>query len=479
MTSAAESKTDHAPADRLPGILVSLKDAARAHVLSHDERIEALDALQRAIVAHKDAIADAISNDFGSRSKHESLMGDLFPILGTIKHTKLHLRDWMEPEDRATNLSNLPSRCELLKQPCGVVGIISPWNYPWLAALSPLVAALAAGNRAMLKPSELSPRSSELLRTLVAATFAADLVTVITGDARVGERFAQLPFDHLVFTGSTRVGKLVMRAASENLVPVTLELGGKSPAIVAADFNARTAAARIMAGKTFNAGQTCVAPDYALVPVSSKLTFVEACRSAVAEMYPRLEKNSDYTAIVSDPHYVRLRRHVDDAKSRGAEVIELNPAGETLDAAARKLAPTLVLDPTDEMLCMQEEIFGPVLPIKTYSRLDEALAYVNAHPHPVALYYFSHDRASINRVLTETKSGGVTVNETLVQFVQSDLPYGGVGQSGMGQCRGREGFDALTHKKPVFFQSRIHTRGLLSPPYGTVANGLLRLLLGS
>jgi coniferyl-aldehyde dehydrogenase len=479
LTSAVESnETLAVPADRLGAVLARLRAAARAHVPSYDERIDALDALGRAILARTDSIAEAISRDFGNRSRHESFMGDVFPVLGAIQHAKVHLRDWMEPEDRATNWINLPSRCEVLHQPLGVVGIIAPWNYPVQLALSPLVAALAAGNRAMIKPSELSPRTSDLLGDVVAEAFDADRVTVVTGDGQVGEAFASLPFDHLVFTGSTRVGKLVMQAASENLVPVTLELGGKSPAIVGADFDVRGAAARIMAGKTFSAGQSCIAPDYALVPDASRPAFVAACRAAVARMYPTLENNPDYTAIVDDRHHARVRRTVEDARARGAEVVEINPAGEPLDPAKRKFAPTLIVDPTEEMLCLKEEIFGPVLPIVAYRHLDDAIEYVNARPRPLALYYFGHDRSAIDRVLTETTSGGVSINETMLHILQNDLPYGGIGPSGMGQYHGRAGFDALTHAKPVFHQSRIHTRRLLSPPYGKMADRLLRLLLG-
>jgi coniferyl-aldehyde dehydrogenase len=347
-----------------------------------------------------------------------------------------------------------------------------------LLALSPLVAALAAGNRAMIKPSELVPETAALLRDLVAETFPEDQVTVVTGGAEVGEEFSRLAFDHLVFTGSTRVGRIVMRAASENLVPVTLELGGKSPVIVGPDFDVRTAAERIIAGKTFNAGQTCIAPDFVMVPPALRAAFVEACKGAVAKLYGSLLKNPDYTAIVNDRHYARIRAYLDDAKASGAEVIELNPAGETLDAGERKMAPTLVLGATDAMLCMKEEIFGPVLPVVTYASLDEAIAYVNDHPRPLALYYFGHDRAAVDRILSETTSGGVTINETMLQFAQDDLPFGGVGPSGMGHYHSREGFETFSKKKPVFRQSRIHTTGFLRPPYGKLADRLLGLLLG-
>jgi len=476
-----KSEVFHEPAsaEGLAATLRLLKDAARkSGPPTYDQRIESLEKLEGSLIRRKDAIAKAIARDFGNRSKHETLIADIFVVLGSIKHTRAHLRDWMEPEDRETAFVFMPATCQLVSQPLGVVGIISPWNYPVQLALGPLVAALAAGNRAMLKPSELVPETAALLHDLIAEAFPPDQVTVITGGSDVGEAFARLPFDHLVFTGSTRVGKLVMRAASENLVPVTLELGGKSPTIVGTDFNPRVAAERIVAGKTFNAGQTCVAPDYVMVPSGKREAFVEACKTSMAKMFPTLEKNPDYTSIVNDKHYARVRSYVDDAKAHGATIVELNPASESLDPGTRKVALTLVLDATDDMLCMQEEIFGPVLPVRTYEKLDEAIAYVNEHPRPLALYYFRHDSRSIDRVLSETVSGGVTINETMLHAVQDDLPFGGVGWSGMGQYHGHEGFETFSKKKPIFRQARLNTRGLLLPPYGKMLDRLLAVLIG-
>jgi coniferyl-aldehyde dehydrogenase len=457
-----------------------MKEAQRkSGAPTYEERIASLEKLERALLTRKNAIADTISRDFGNRSRHESMVSEVFIVLGAIKHAKSHLREWMEPEERETSFVFLPARVELRPQPLGVVGIISPWNYPVQLALSPLVGVLAAGNRAIIKPSELVPETAALLRDLVAETFPPDQVAVVTGGPEVGEVFARLPFDHLVFTGSTRVGKIVMRAASENLVPVTLELGGKSPTIVARDFSMRTAAERIAAGKLFNAGQTCIAPDYVMVPAGTRDAFVEAYKAAVAKMYPSLEKNPDYTSIVSDKHRSRIEGYVQDAKTRGARVVEINPAAEGFEGTAtRKMAPALVLDPTDEMMVMQEEIFGPVLPIMTYQSLDEAIAYVNDHPRPLALYLFSNDRDTIDRVLTGTISGGVTVNETMLHVAQDDLPFGGIGPSGMGAYHAKEGFDSFTKKKPVFRQARLNTTGLLRPPYGKTVDRLLKFILG-
>jgi coniferyl-aldehyde dehydrogenase len=447
---------------------------------SFEARVARLDALGKALGARKDAFADAIARDFGHRAKQETLLGDIFPVLSAIDYTKSHLRDWMEPSERETSWPFRPAQSQVVVQPLGVVGILSPWNYPLQLSLVPLVAAIAAGNRAMLKPSELVPLTAELLRELVAATCTEDEVAVITGGPETGEAFASLPFDHLVFTGSTRVGKLVMRAASENLVPVTLELGGKSPVIVGGDFAASAAATRVMTGKAFNAGQSCIAPDYALVPAAMRDAFVAGCKAAAAKLYPSIAKNPDYTSIVSDGHFARLRAHVDDARGHGATVHEFLPAGESPESLreARKIAPTLILDVTPEMTCMGEELFGPLLPVLTYTDLSEAIAYVNDHPRPLALYYFGHHEDDVARVIAETTAGGVGINETMLQILQDDLPFGGVGPSGMGQYHGRYGFDALSKAKPVFRQSRLNATGLLRPPYRGLQNGLLRFLVG-
>jgi coniferyl-aldehyde dehydrogenase len=476
LSSSSEGPLQEVPHPRT--ILLRMQDAQRrCGPPSYDQRLDALERLERTVRARKDALADAVSRDFGHRSRHETLVIEVFLLLEAIKHTKANLREWMEPEERATSWTFLPARSYVIRQPVGVVGIISPWNYPFQLALWPLVGALAGGNRAMIKPSELVPETASFLRDLLADAFAEDEVAVVTGAADVGDAFSRLPFDHLMFTGSTRVGKIVMRNASENLVPVTLELGGKSPVIVAPDFNPRAAAARIMAGKLLNAGQTCVAPDYALVPRGRRDAFVEGCVAAVAKFYPSLANNPDYTSIINDRHWTRLRAYLDDAKQRGASIVEMNPAGETLEGT-RKLAPALVLEPSEETLVMQEEIFGPILPVKTYDALDEAIAYVNDRPHPLGLYFFGLDQEEIDRVLERTMAGGVTINETMLHYTQSELPFGGIGASGMGQYHGRDGFEAFTKKKAVFRQASLNATGLLRPPYGKLLDGMIRLLVG-
>jgi coniferyl-aldehyde dehydrogenase len=445
---------------------------------SYEARIDALERLERSIVRHREDIARAVSADFGTRSRYESLVAEVFVSLNELRHVKKHLQSWLKPESRPVSYVFFPGRNEVRRQPLGLVGIISPWNYPLQLALAPLVGALAAGNRVLIKPSEYVPRTADLLGTMLAGVFTTDQVAVIKGGPEIGDAFARLPFDHLVYTGSTRVGRLVMRAASENLTPLTLELGGKSPVIVADDAPIERAALRIMTGKLYNAGQTCVAPDYVLVPEGKEAAFVEAARRAVAKMHPTLASNPDYTSLINDRHAERVRGYVDDARRKGAEIVEINPAGEAFDPASRKLPPTLVRNPRDEMAVMQEEIFGPVLPVKGYHRLEEAIEYVNARPRPLALYCFSDDRATVQRILDGTISGGVTVNETMLHVAQTDLPFGGVGPSGMGHYHGYEGFLTFSKSKGVFYQGPVDTGALLRPPYGKVIERLLAVLIG-
>ncbi len=444
----------------------------------YDTRIEHLDKLERTILARKHDIAKAVSMDFGNRSKHESFAAEVMIVVNHIKHARAHLHEWMETEPRDVSWMFLPARAEVIMQPVGVVGVMAPWNYPVNLSLGPLVAALAAGNRVLIKPSELTPDTAELLKTIVTETFAPDHVAVVNGGLDAAEAFARLPFDHLLFTGSTRVGKVIMRAAAENLVPVTLELGGKSPAIVGEGYSLQQAAQKIMFGKMFNAGQTCIAPDYAILPRGRVDAFVEECRLAVTQMYPTLASNPDYTTIINDKHFDRLLGYIADARNRGAKIVEINPGKEELDPNSRKMAPTILLHPKDDMLVMQEEIFGPILPIRTYETLDDAIAYVNEHPRPLALYYFDDDQKRIDRVLRDTVSGGVTINDTVLHFAQDDLPFGGTGASGMGHYHGREGFETFTKKKPVFYQSRLSGTKLLWPPYKERIDWVLKLLLG-
>lgn len=440
------------------------------------ERRALLDQLEAMVKDHAAEWAGAISRDFGGRSRHETQLLEVFPALEGIRHARRHVGRWMRPQRRSTSLWFLPGRSSVVPQPLGVVGIVVPWNYPLYLAVGPLVAALAAGNRAMVKMSETTPATGELLARLAERHFPGGEVTVANGGPEVAQAFCRLAFDHLLFTGSSGVGRHVMRAAAEHLTPVTLELGGKSPALVGRGFPVAEAADRVMFGKCLNAGQTCIAPDYALVPEESVAAFVEAARLAVARLYPTLAANPDYTAIVDARHRERLARLVADARAKGASALEVNPGAEDL-AAAGKFAPTLLTGVDASMAVMREEIFGPVLPVVPYRALDEAIAYVNARPRPLALYVFEHDGAAVDRVIALTVSGGVAVNETIVHIAQDDLPFGGVGESGMGRYHGREGFDTFSQRKSVFRQSRLNGLKLFRAPYGRRFESLLRLLL--
>ncbi len=462
---------------QLENIFLTLKSAsAKSPASDCAARQIQLMALDRLLRENQTDLSNAVSQDFGNRSLHETQMLEIFPSLDAVKGVLKHLRGWMRPKRGWASKWFLPARTEIRYQPLGVVGIIVPWNYPILLAIAPLVAALAAGNRVMIKMSEFTPHTGELFAALMARYFSSDLIAVVNGGAETGKAFASLPFDHLLFTGSTAVGRHVMHAAADNLTPVTLELGGKSPVIIGADFPVALAAERIMWGKCLNAGQTCIAPDYVLLPGKSEAEFIAAARVAVAKLYPRLKDNPDYTSIVSNRHVQRLAGYLDDARAKGAGVSEINPAGEDL-SGCRKVAPTLVTQVNDGMRIMQDEIFGPLLPLLTYESLDDAIRYVNQHPRPLALYYFGYDQLSLERVLGETIAGGVTVNETILHISQEDLPFGGVGPSGMGHYHGRFGFETFSKAKPVFRQSRLNGLKLFHPPFGKRFEALIRLLL--
>jgi coniferyl-aldehyde dehydrogenase len=385
----------------------------------------------------------------------------------------------MRPSRRATSpriLGWLGGKAELRWQPKGVVGLISPWNFPVNLTFAPLAGVLAAGNRVMIKPSEATPATSDLLKAMFESAFDEEEIAVVTGGPEVGRAFAGLAFDHLLFTGGTSIGRDVMRAAAENLVPVTLELGGKSPVIVGRSADLPVAAARIMNGKTFNAGQICLAPDYVLAPADRVDAFVEAAKASVNRMFPTIRDNPDYTAIVSDRHYGRLMGLLDDARAKGAKVVEINPAGEDLrQQPHRRIAPTLILDPTDDMKVMKEEIFGPLLPVKPYQAVDDAIAYVNAHARPLGLYYFGTDDTERERVLQHTISGGATVNDVLMHVAQEELPFGGIGPSGMGAYHGYDGFCEFSHRRSVYHQMKrdIGPLRMLRPPFGA---GIARFL---
>ncbi|MGE3142417.1 MAG: coniferyl aldehyde dehydrogenase [Hyphomonadaceae bacterium] len=430
------------------------------------ERLERCVAL---LSLHKEDIVAALGADFGARSADMSRLTDIAAAIAPLKFARAKLEGWMRPERRQVEapLGLIGAKAEVRFQPKGVVGIISPWNFPVQLTFAPLAGVLAAGNRCLIKPSELTPATGALLAQLFSLFFKPEEAAVVTGGPEIGAAFAALPFDHLVFTGSGAVAKHVMRAAAENLTPLTLELGGKSPVILSRTADLEKAAARIMAGKTMNAGQICLAPDYLLAPSALCEAFVAAAGAAVAKMYPKLKNNPDYASLIDHRHYERVRALLADARAKGARIIELNPLKEDFSQQEHwKIPPALVLDVTDDMRIMQEEIFGPLLPVKTYGALDEALAAVNARPRPLAVYYFGNDRAEMEAILAGTVSGGVAVNDVVFHASVEDLPFGGVGASGMGAYHGRDGFLEFSHKKAVFTQTPHELTALLRPPYG-------------
>jgi coniferyl-aldehyde dehydrogenase len=440
------------------------------------ERRADLTKLKTAVLAHRAVIERALTADFGNRSAYETRIMEVVPLVQTINYLKRNLKTWMRPERRRIAVHFTPGRSYVAYQPLGVVGIISPWNYPLSLALMPLATAIAAGNRVMLKPSELTPATTALLKRLLKDLYPEEQVAVVTGGPETGAAFASLPFDHLAFTGSTAVGRSVMKKAADNLVPVTLELGGKSPAILGADANFETAAMSVAYGKLANAGQTCIAPDYVLVPDQNAEAFVAAYRSAVTKLYPEGIGGENYTSIINAHHYGRLANLASDAKKKGARIVELTPSAIG-PGANHKIAPALVLSATENMAVMQEEIFGPLLPVVTYRGIDEAIAFVNRGDRPLALYYFGGDGEDRRKVLERTTSGNVTINDTLMHYVQNDLPFGGVGASGIGAYHGPEGFKAFSHAKGIFEQSRWNFGGLLRPPFDRLTDIAIRYLM--
>jgi coniferyl-aldehyde dehydrogenase len=429
-------------------------------------RLDRLARLRAVVADNEERFRQAISADFGHRCAVETTIAEAMMVYGEIRHATKHLKSWMAPQRIATALQFLPARNRLIPQPLGVVGIIAPWNYPLQLTLAPAIGAIAAGNRVIIKPSELAPRFAGLLRETVAARFDATELLVTGVEDEIAKAFASLPFDHLVFTGSTRVGRLVAEAAGRNLTPVTLELGGKSPAIIDASADLDEAAERIAYGKLLNAGQTCIAPDYVLVPEASLQAFAEKVRAQMRRMFGNDPANKDYTAIISDRHYARLEGLVADAAQRGARILQPAQAGDPNWKAHRKFPPTLIVGATADMAVMQEEIFGPVLPVLGTRSPAEAIAFVNARDRPLALYWFGKDDAARDEVLARTVSGGVTVNDCLFHFAQANQPMGGVGASGTGAYHGEWGFRTFSKLKPVFYRSTFNRLADLYPPYG-------------
>ncbi|MBD0701498.1 MULTISPECIES: coniferyl aldehyde dehydrogenase [unclassified Pseudomonas] len=465
-------------AEQLTATLARMK---QAHLVDGPASLELRrDRLDRAIALlldNRDAIVAAVSADFGNRSREQTLLSDIGGSVASLKHCREHLAEWMQAQSHPSPFPGSEARVEY--QPLGVVGVISPWNFPIVLAFGPLASIFAAGNRAMLKPSELTPRTSALMGELIARYFDENELTTVLGDAEVGALFSAQPFDHLIFTGGTAVARHIMRAASDNLVPVTLELGGKSPVLVSRSADLATVVQRVMTVKTFNAGQICLAPDYVLLPKECLEDFVAEAVRFVGAMYPSLHSNPDYTSIINPRNFDRLQGYLADARAKGARLIEINPAQEDLgDRQTRKIAPTLVLDATEQMQVLREEIFGPLLPIKTYRDFATAIDYVNGQPRPLAAYYFGEDAGERQQVLERTTSGGVVINDVMSHVVFEALPFGGVGHSGMGAYHGVYGFRTFSHAKAVVVQSPLGESNLaMRAPYGAMIHGLLDQLL--
>ena len=438
-----------------------------------EKRKDDLKRLLTAVLNHQEQIVSAINDDFGGRSRQETVLTEIYTTVSAIRYARANLAGWMRPRRRKVPLTLQPGEAWLQPQPLGVIGIIAPWNFPVNLALVPLVAALAAGNRALLKPSEYTPATGELLRRLLGGAFAEDQVAVIPGDAAVGREFASLPFDHLLFTGSTSVGREVMKAAAANLTPVTLELGGKSPALIGPGANMKTAAESIANGKLTNAGQICIAPDYVLAPRNEMRRFVGQFTAAARRLYPGGAVSDEYTSIINDRHRHRLDRYIKEAQERGIETVA--PLGE---GTGRKLGPVLLIDPPEDLASMQDEIFGPILPVKPYDTLDQAIEFINLRPRPLALYLFTGDRRAERQVTARTISGSLCINDTLTQFAVEDLPFGGVGPSGMGRYHGQEGFDTFSYLKPVFRTRWFNPAVLFRPPATEFQRRIARLLIG-
>ena len=435
----------------------------------------------RSVVNHEDAIIEAVAADFSRRSARETRLLEIFPLVDEIRNVKRSLRRWMKPRNASANWQFLPSRTKIIYQPLGVVGVIGAYNYPVLLTLSPLVNAIAAGNHVLVKPSELAPATAEILRQMISEVFPEEYVSVVTGGPDVASVFSALPFDHILFTGSERVGKLVMKAAAENLTPVTLELGGKSPALVHESYPMATAADRICSAKFCNAGQTCIAPDYVLVPLNKVGEFVQRCEAVLSKRYPNAASNADYTHIISRAAWERMRDLVDDARSKGAHVLQVESKHGDAHLRSRFFPPTLILGADNSMRVMQAEIFGPILPIVTYSIVEDALTFINDRPRPLALYYFDRNKSRITKVLDQTVSGGAAINDCIFHFVQHQLPFGGVGPSGMGAYHGFDGFCAFSKKKGVLLQNSIVGAFLdtaLKPPYTSWSDRIINFLVG-
>ena len=461
------------------------KQRAAHHQMRPEPMSLRKDRIQRAmklLTDHADDLCKVMAADFGNRSPHQSMITDIAGTVNFGKYCLKHMDKWSRAEKRHVQfpLGLLGAKAEVRYEPKGVVGILSPWNFPVNLSFGPLMQIFAAGNRAMIKPSEFTEKTSLLTKELVEEYFTPDECAVFTGGPEVAAAFSELPFDHLIFTGSTATGRRVMESAAKNLVPVTLELGGKSPVFMGESADFAKAGERVALGKMMNAGQICLAPDYLYVPESKQDEAIHGVWQGTANMYPTLLDNEDYASVVTDRHFDRLQDLVADARDKGAEVIEVNPGNEDFsNTNARKMPLTILKNVTDDMKAMQEEIFGPVLPVKTYGHIDEAIEYVNEHDRPLGLYYFGQNADEREKVLTKTISGGVTVNDVIFHVSMEDLPFGGVGPSGMGSYHGVEGFREFSHARSIYTQPKIDVAKLggFKPPYGPATEKAVKSMM--
>jgi len=474
MAQTAQQRTIGSVDNEAQRVFALQREAYGRHPFpSYAERVNNLRRVERVLVENKQAIADAITADFGHRAFEESMMAELFTSIDGLRDACKRLEGWMAPQKRHTSVLFATGSNRVIPMPKGVVGIISPWNYPLFLTISPLTSVLAAGNRAMIKMASNSQHLCRLLAEKLRAVFSEDTLAVLPGVR--AQDFSSLPYDHLIFTGSADAGKNVMRAAAEHLTPVTLELGGKSPTIVCEDFDIEEAASRILYAKLLNAGQTCLAPDYVMVPAVRRDAFVAAARGGVPKRYPDTG-SSQYTSVIDDKSYRRLRATLEDARAKGAEIIPLVPDAR-FDDSLRKFPPHLIVGVSDEMTVMKDEIFGPLLPVKTYQSLDEVIGYVNGRDRPLGFYVFTNDKAAEHKLVYATISGGVTINNCMLHVAQHDLPFGGIGASGMGQYHGHEGFLEFSKLRPVFTSPRLPILDMFYPPYTKKHRKILDLLI--
>ncbi len=448
----------------------TLEEMKKLPPLALPRRIELLKKLAKQIKKEQAEVIKAVSADFEHRSSHETLLAEIMVSFEEIKHNIKHIKNWVKPNTRNSNWKFYPSKCAISPQPLGVVGIMAPWNYPFNLVMAPLAAAISAGNRVMIKPSEVTPKTAQLIKNLLSEVFQQDEVQVTLGDVTVASEFSQLPLDHILFTGSTQVGKIIMRNAAEHLTPVTLELGGKSPVIIDENYNLDTAAKSIVGGKWFNAGQTCIAPDYILIDSKRKPKLIKALLKHIDKAYPNITENSDYSHIINSSHHNRLLKLLDGVDNKQIHM----PSNGTSNN--RKMPPVLVDEPALDSPLMKEEIFGPILPIVSTGSLDSALSFIKTRARPLTLYLFSNKASSIKKVREESVSGSLAINDTLVQFAQEGLPFGGVGASGMGSYHGYQGFKAMSHMKSVYFQSRLNFNALARAPFSQLKNKLIKFL---